>query len=105
MASPALIIRLGCVAAFMSAAPGITNAGENCTCRAYGRDFKLSQSTCLATPRGFRLATCAIFLNNTSWNFSDIACVIARSLSANAPDTTSQASASHRHDGWIIAAF
>jgi hypothetical protein len=55
-----------------------TDVVADCTCRALGRDFELGQSVCLQTPRGPRLATCGMNLNNTSWEFSDTPCVSAR---------------------------
>jgi hypothetical protein len=52
-------------------------ADPDCTCRAQGRDFTLGQSVCLATPRGARIATCAMVLNNTSWQFTETPCVVS----------------------------
>jgi hypothetical protein len=54
-----------------------TAARAECTCRARGQAFELGQSTCLATPRGARIATCGMVLNNTSWQFSDTPCVVS----------------------------
>jgi hypothetical protein len=52
-------------------------ADPDCTCRAQGRDFTLGQSACLATPKGARIATCAMVLNNTSWQFTETPCVVS----------------------------
>ena len=52
-------------------------ADPNCTCRARGQAFELGQSTCLVSPRGPRVATCGMVLNNTSWHFTDTPCVIS----------------------------
>jgi hypothetical protein len=52
-------------------------ADPDCTCRAQGRDFKLGQSVCLATPQGARIATCGMVLNNTSWQFTETPCVVS----------------------------
>jgi hypothetical protein len=52
-------------------------ADPDCTCRAQGRDFTLGQSVCLATPGGARIATCAMVLNNTSWQFTETPCVVS----------------------------
>jgi hypothetical protein len=49
----------------------------DCTCRALGRDFDLGRSVCMPTPTGFRLATCDMVLNNTSWRISSTPCVVA----------------------------
>ena len=57
-------------------------ADPNCICRARGKEFELGQSTCLPSPRGPRIATCGMVLNNTSWQFTDTPCVISA-----APDT------------------
>ena len=55
----------------------ISAAAADCTCRAFGRNFDLGGTACLATPSGPRLATCVMVLNNTSWQFSDTPCVAA----------------------------
>jgi hypothetical protein len=57
-------------------------ADPNCTCRALGRNFELGQTACLMSPKGPRLATCGMALNNTSWQFSESPCTV----SDNAPD-------------------
>ena len=61
--------------ATLDARPAV--ADPDCTCRAQGRDFTLGQSVCLATPRGARIATCAMVLNNTSWQFTETPCVVS----------------------------
>lgn len=71
-------------------AGGATLAAE-CTCRAGGRDYQLGRTACLPTPQGFRLGTCGMVLNNTSWQISDTPCVGAardpdRPIEAAAPD-------------------
>jgi hypothetical protein len=53
------------------------SADPNCICRARGKEFELGQSTCLPSPKGPRLATCGMVLNNTSWQFTDTPCVIS----------------------------
>jgi hypothetical protein len=53
-------------------------ADPNCTCRGLGRNFELGETACLETPKGPRIATCGMVLNNTSWYFSDTPCVAAR---------------------------
>ena len=53
------------------------NASADCTCRAGGENYELGQTVCLSTPQGFRLAVCAMVLNNTSWKISSDACVSA----------------------------
>ena len=63
----------------------------NCTCRSQGRDYELGNSVCLQTPKGARIATCGMVLNNTSWQFSDTPCVISE-LPAGAPGRREHAS-------------
>lgn len=53
-------------------------ADANCTCRGLGQNFELGETACLETPKGPRIATCGMNLNNTSWLFSDTPCVAAR---------------------------
>ena len=65
------------------AASDIALAAE-CTCRSQGRDYELGKSMCLQTPKGARIATCGMVLNNTSWQFSDTPCVISKAP-ADAP--------------------
>jgi hypothetical protein len=63
-------------------------ADPDCTCRAQGRDFALGQSVCLATPRGARIATCAMVLNNTSWQLTETPCVVSGLRSGHRPVQT-----------------
>ena len=63
-------------------------ADPDCTCRAQGRDFALGQSVCLATPKGARMATCAMVLNNTSWQFTETPCVVSNLRPARRPVQT-----------------
>jgi hypothetical protein len=58
-------------------AAGAASADPNCVCRARGQQFELGASICLPTSKGARMATCGMVLNNTSWQFSDIPCVIS----------------------------
>src|SRR6266516_2795657 len=53
------------------------HAEPNCTCRARGRSFELGQSVCLQTPKGPRIAVCAMVLNNTSCQLSETPCISA----------------------------
>lgn len=54
-----------------------TSAAADCTCRAQGRNFEQGQTACLSTPKGPRLATCGMVLNNSSWEFSDAPCSVS----------------------------
>jgi hypothetical protein len=62
----------------------------DCTCRSQGRDYELGKSVCLQTPKGARIATCGMVLNNTSWQFSETPCVVS--------DIPAEAPAPARHD-------
>ena len=64
--------------ALLIALTSAAQADPNCTCLARGKTFELGQSICLASPKGPRIATCGMVLNNTSWQFSDAPCVISR---------------------------
>ena len=63
-------------------------ADPDCTCRAQGRDFTLGQSVCLATPGGARIATCAMVLNNTSWQLTETPCVVSNLRPVHRPVQT-----------------
>lgn len=45
-------------------------AGRECYCRVDGRAYLIGQTACI---RG-RVATCGMYLNNTSWTMSEIPC-------------------------------
>lgn len=72
-------------------------ADPDCTCRARGRDFTLGQSVCLATPKGARIATCAMVLNNTSWQFTETPCVVSHLSPAGPPLRACRAGVQTRH--------
>jgi hypothetical protein len=69
------IMRLLC--AVLILASQCTGALADCTCRSQGRDYELGQSVCLQSPKGARIATCGMVLNNTSWQFSETPCVVS----------------------------
>jgi hypothetical protein len=72
----------------------------DCTCRSQGRDYELGKSVCLPTPKGARIATCGMVLNNTSWQFSDTPCVVSDVPADPAPVKHDHASHDHaRHGG------
>jgi len=70
-----------------------TPAAADCTCRAQGREFELGQSMCLSTPKGARIATCGMVLNNTSWLFTETPCV-----TSGAPPESPRMRASQAHN-------
>lgn len=63
--------------AALIAADAASLAAADCTCRSQGRDYELGKSVCLPTPKGARIATCGMVLNNTSWQFSETPCVVS----------------------------
>ncbi|MEJ0078179.1 MAG: hypothetical protein WDO17_22595 [Alphaproteobacteria bacterium] len=65
------------LALMIDALASAASADPNCICRARGKEFELGQSTCLPSPKGPRIATCGMVLNNTSWQFTDTPCVIS----------------------------
>jgi hypothetical protein len=75
------------------------DAAADCTCRAGGRDYGLGRSACLSTPTGFRLATCDMVLNNTSWKISATPCVEATAPGPGEERPARHATHRHRHGG------
>ena len=69
------MIRFGLATVFLII--GASASLADCTCRAQGRDLEQGQTICMATPKGFRLATCGMVLNNSSWSVSDTPCVVS----------------------------
>jgi hypothetical protein len=76
-------IAIGLILLSAASLPG--QAAE-CTCRVQGRDVPLGQSACLQTPKGARIATCGMVLNNTSWQFTDTPCVVSQAPETPEPD-------------------
>ena len=78
--------------ALLSAAP----ADPNCICRARGKEFELGQSTCLPSPKGPRIATCGMVLNNTSWQFTETPCTVSLVPQA-LPEPARERGTAHAH--------
>jgi hypothetical protein len=53
---------------------GPADPHANCYCRGNGKQFPVGQTVCLRTPKGPRVATCGMSLNNTSWQMTDEPC-------------------------------
>jgi hypothetical protein len=70
--------------ALLLSAVSLSAAAAECTCRLNGRDIPLGQNACIPSPRGARIATCGMVLNNTSWQFSETPCVVSQA--SDAPD-------------------
>lgn len=78
-------------------ASGMPAAVADCTCRSQGRDFEVGQSACLATPKGARIATCGMVLNNTSWHFTEMPCVVSQTPDREAEPARGAAHDHHQH--------
>lgn len=60
------------------APPGSVHGGRiDCTCRAGGQSYAMGAKACLDTPRGWRLATCSMVQNVTSWAVGEESCVVS----------------------------
>jgi len=88
---PILVISLIAAEALLSP------ASADCTCRSQGRDYELGQSVCLQSPKGARIATCGMVLNNTSWQFTETPCTVSAMPQAPAPPSHTASSHSHAH--------
>ncbi|MCF6322347.1 MAG: hypothetical protein L3J32_11360 [Rhizobiaceae bacterium] len=51
-------------------------AQQVCTCRYKGVDVPEGKNACIKTANGYKVATCAKVLNNTSWQISKKACPV-----------------------------
>ena len=80
------------IASLLAAEALLSPAFADCTCRSQGRDYDLGQSVCLQSPKGARIATCGMVLNNTSWQFTETPCTVSQ-----APDAPPAAAAAHGH--------
>jgi hypothetical protein len=87
------------VAALLAGDLLIASARADCICRAQGREFELGKTACLATPKGPRLATCGMVLNNTSWQFSDTPCVVSSAAPADREQAAAPRPHTHQHGG------
>ena len=70
----------------------------DCTCRSQGIDYQLGANVCLQSPKGPRIATCGMVLNNTSWNFTDTPCVVSQ-----APVQPPARAATHDGEATLVA--
>jgi len=71
-------------------------ASADCTCRSQGRDYELGQSVCLQSPKGARIATCGMVLNNTSWQFTETPCTVSLVPQA-LPEAARERGTAHAH--------
>src|ERR1043165_6570985 len=74
----------------------VTPASADCTCRSQGRDYGLGQSACLQSPKGARIATCGMVLNNTSWQFTETPCTVSV-VPQDLPEARSERAMAHGH--------
>ena len=84
------------IASLIVADAALAPASADCTCRSQGRDYELGQSVCLQSPKGARIATCGMVLNNTSWQFTDTPCTVS-ALPQAYPAPAAAAAAHHQH--------
>jgi hypothetical protein len=89
--------RIALIATLIIADAALSVAAADCTCRSQGRDYDLGKSVCLSTPKGARIATCGMVLNNTSWQFSETPCVVSEAPVDVSPPNHSHDHVSHRH--------
>ena len=90
MRRPLLIVSLIAAEALLSP------ASADCTCRWQGRDYDLGQSVCLQSPKGARIATCGMVLNNTSWQFTETPCTVSLVPQA-LPEAARERGTAHAH--------
>jgi len=74
----------------------VSPASADCTCRSQGRDYELGQSVCLQSPKGARIATCGMVLNNTSWQFTETPCTVSL-VPQNLPEPGRERGTAHAH--------
>ena len=74
----------------------VSSASADCTCRSQGRDYELGQSVCLQSPKGARIATCGMVLNNTSWQFTETPCTVSLVPQA-LPEAARERGTAHAH--------
>ena len=91
MRRPLLIVSLLAAEALLSP------ASADCTCRWQGRDYDLGQSVCLQSPKGARIATCGMVLNNTSWQFTETPCTVSQAPDASPAPAGAAAHHHHAH--------
>jgi len=96
------IAAMAALTAKLEARPAV--ADPECTCRAQGRDFTLGQSVCLGTPKGARIATCVMVLNNTSWQFTETPCVVSHLPPARPPHQAPGSEVQTRHTRQVMLA-
>jgi hypothetical protein len=94
------IAAMAALTATREARPSV--ADPECTCRAQGRDFTLGQNVCLGTPKGARIATCVMVLNNTSRQFTETPCVLSHLPPARPPHQAPRAEVQTRHTRQVM---
>jgi hypothetical protein len=68
------MLRLAALALVLSATYPWTAGAHNCRCIYDGGIAAQGKTVCIKTPKGYRLARCEMFLNNSSWKFLDKPC-------------------------------
>jgi hypothetical protein len=92
-----MLRKLGIALTFLTI--GTSPGFADCTCRAQGRSLEQGQTVCMATPKGFRVATCGMVLNNSSWSVSETSCAVSARLDLLRRNDRAQlaATVSHEH--------
>jgi len=67
-------LHMAAAAALVVLMPHASQAGQGCTCRAFGKDYQQGQMACI---RG-KLARCGMALNNSSWKIVSDTCPESR---------------------------
>ena len=84
------------IASLIAADALASSAAADCTCRWQGRDYELGRSVCLQSPKGARIATCGMVLNNTSWQFTETPCTVS-AVPQDLPEAASERATAYGH--------
>ncbi len=68
------MLRLPAMALLFCAIFPWTAQGHNCRCLYDGGRVEQGKTACIKTAKGYQLARCEMFLNNSSWKFLDKPC-------------------------------
>ena len=75
----ARMLRLPAMALLFCATFPWAAQGHNCRCLYAGGLVEQGKTACIKTSEGYRLARCEMFLNNSSWKFSEKPCDLLQS--------------------------
>jgi hypothetical protein len=63
----------------------LTALGHSCRCLYGGGLVAQGETVCIKTAKGYRLARCEMFLNNSTWKFLDQPCDRLQSQNSTGP--------------------